>query len=536
MLIEVRSSKFRNGPIEFGAGLNVVLGDDNATNSIGKSSLLMVIDFAFGGDSILEHNKDIVTELGHHDYFMSFALGDEIHRFCRGTAQPDLVYPCDAEFNIQDPVDIDDFRSFLKTSYLLTDKKLSFRNLVSLYSRIWGKSNLDVHRPLHVVPNQSAKECVDVLLKTFDAYDLIADLAAELREIEAHESALRKAFKNEIVPQVGKREYNENLERIDAMEAEVKEIKKNLAAFALNIASIANRDVLELKTQKDRFLALKLQLETKLLRVRRSLTESRFVKSQHFESLRDFFPNINTERLAHIETFHSSLAKVLKVELQESQSSLEEELGSIEVQLASIDERLVQRLGALDSPSVVVDRVFDIATKLRSAKQENSYFEKMRTLFSSRQLKEAELSEKKQGAVKRIEDKLNRTMRKVVSSVFGEDRKSPHIGLSENNYSYEVFEDTGTGTAYSGLIVFDLAVFETTDLPLLIHDSVLFKNIENKAVATLLNLYLNNAKQSFISIDEVDKYGEHAASMLRRRAAIQLDDRNVLYTKDWRKR
>jgi len=536
MLVELRSNKFRLRVIEFHAGLNVVLGDDNATNSIGKSSLLMVLDFVLGGDSFVEHNKDIVMELGHHDYFMTLVFNEETFRFCRGTSRPELVYPCDAEFNVQDPIDINEFRAFLKSSYGLTSENLSFRSLVGLYLRIWGKANLDVHRPLHVVSSQSPKECVDNLIKTFDLYAPIAQLASALKKVETEEDDLRRAFRSQIVPKVGKREYAENVDRIAEMETEINEIKQNLAVFALNIAAIANRDVLELKTQKDKLLEVKLQLDSKLLRVRRSLAESRFIKSRHFESLKDFFPDINVERLAGIETFHSSLAKVLRVELQESEASLQTQLESATTEIAAIDERLIQRLGALESPGIVVDRVFDISTKLRTAKQENGYYEKMGALSTDRRAMEAELSNKKQGVLKRIEDTLNRTMREIVTSVFGEQRKSPHITLSENNYSYEVFEDTGTGTAYSSLIVLDLAVFRTTDLPLLIHDSVLFKNIENKAVSNLLNVYLASGKQSFIAIDEVDKYGGASASMLRAQSVIQLDDNNVLYIKDWRRR
>jgi hypothetical protein len=216
--------------------------------------------------------------------------------------------------------------------------------------------------------------------------------------------------------------------------------------------------------------------------------------------------------------------------------SLKAQLERVTAEIAAIDDRLMQRLGALESPGVVVDRVFDISTKLRAAKQENGYFDKMETLSTERRSKEEALSEKKDAVLKQLENTLNRTMREIVTSVFGQERKSPLIALSESNYRFEVFEDTGTGTAYSSLIVLDLAVFTTTDLPLLIHDSVLFKNIENKAVSNLLNVYLTKRRQSFIAIDEVDKYGETTASMLRERAAVQLADGNVLYIKDWRKR
>lgn len=536
MLIEIRSDKFRQRVIKFQAGLNVVLGDDNATNSIGKSSLLMVLDFALGGESLPEHNKDIVVELGHHDYFMTFLFNGVTYRFSRGTARPELVYPCDSEFRAEDPIDLDEFKAFLKSSYALGTEDISFRSMVGLYLRVWGKQNLDVHHPLNNVPNQSPKECVDNLIKTFGLYASIAVLASDLKQLETEETDLKRAFRSQIVPRVGRREYEENTVRIDEMESELSEIKQNLAMFALNIAAIANREMLELKTQKDKLLETKLQLDSKLVRVRRSLAESRFVKSRHFESLKDFFPGVNTERLANIETFHSSLAKVLRVELQDSEAALKAQVDRANAEIAAIDERLLQRLGALESPGLVVDRVFDISTKLRTAKQENGYFDKMQSVSASRRMKEGELSAKKEAVLREIENRLNRTMREIVSSVFGEQRKSPHIELTESNYHFEVFEDTGTGTAYSSMIVLDLAVFRSTELPVLIHDSVLFKNIENKAVSNLLKVYLASDKQSFIAIDEVDKYGEASASMLRERAVVQLDDERVLYIKDWRRR
>ena len=100
MLIEIRSQKFRTGVVTFHSGLNVILGDANATNSIGKSTMLMVVDFAFGGKDLLEHNDDVVKELGHHEYFFTFQFDDEVYRFCRDTSQPDTVYPCGANFEL----------------------------------------------------------------------------------------------------------------------------------------------------------------------------------------------------------------------------------------------------------------------------------------------------------------------------------------------------------------------------------------------------------------------------------------------------
>ena len=51
MLTEIFCDKFKQKRITFRNGLNVVLGDDNATNSIGKSTFLLIVDFVFGGDT-----------------------------------------------------------------------------------------------------------------------------------------------------------------------------------------------------------------------------------------------------------------------------------------------------------------------------------------------------------------------------------------------------------------------------------------------------------------------------------------------------
>lgn len=54
MLKEIICDKFKQKRVEFHRGLNVVLGDDQGSNSIGKSTFLMIIDFVYGG-------KDYIT-------------------------------------------------------------------------------------------------------------------------------------------------------------------------------------------------------------------------------------------------------------------------------------------------------------------------------------------------------------------------------------------------------------------------------------------------------------------------------------------
>ena len=55
MLVEIMCDEFKDhgtprGRIQLHAGLNTVMGSSSGSNSIGKSTFLMIIDFVFGGD------------------------------------------------------------------------------------------------------------------------------------------------------------------------------------------------------------------------------------------------------------------------------------------------------------------------------------------------------------------------------------------------------------------------------------------------------------------------------------------------------
>lgn len=59
MLKEIFCDRFiSNGkirePILFHEGLNTILGSETGSNSIGKSTFLMILDYAFGGMDYIE--------------------------------------------------------------------------------------------------------------------------------------------------------------------------------------------------------------------------------------------------------------------------------------------------------------------------------------------------------------------------------------------------------------------------------------------------------------------------------------------------
>ena len=72
MLVEMMSPAFKEKdevrhPIRFKDGPNVVLGKEDGTNSIGKLSALLAIDFVFGGNTYTA--SDGVKYIGSIIYF-----------------------------------------------------------------------------------------------------------------------------------------------------------------------------------------------------------------------------------------------------------------------------------------------------------------------------------------------------------------------------------------------------------------------------------------------------------------------------------
>lgn len=534
MLAEIICDKFRDKKVVFHDGLNVVLGDEKATNSIGKSTLLMIIDFVFGGSTFLEHNKDAILELDHHHYQFKFIFNGVPLFFKRGTYAPDLIYKCDDNYNEITPLTLSEYTSELKSLYSLNNFDMSFRTFVSLFSRVWGKENLEVKQPLHSFRKQSASNCIEYLIKLYEKYDTIKEIEESLLSLKSERASLRGAFKTNIIPKISKRRFTENIYEIQKIDSEIDEIKNNLAKFALNIKQISNKEILELKEQKDKLLSEKLTLENKLKRIDRNLNENRYIKSKSFETLKRFFPQINLERLENVEVFHSKISSILKNELLKNRTEINQTLTMVNEQITLADAKISNTLKNLENPDIIIDRVLKLSRTHQESTTENEYFTLDSNLSNSITTSTTDLNSLLLQQLNLIQNIINDKLRSLVTKIYNIKRKSPVITFTAHNYSFELTDDTGTGKAFSNLILLDLAVFFTTKLPFIIHDSLLFKNIENDAVSNLISLYSTTVKQSFIALDEIKKYGSSVESIIESKSVLHLSDTHVLYIKDWR--
>ena len=110
---------------------------------------------------------------------------------------------------------------------------------------------------------------------------------------------------------------------------------------------------------------------------------------------------------------------------------------------------------------------------------------------------------------------MNAKLKEINDFIHEDKRTAPEISLTYSKYDYKVFDNTGTGKAYTNLIIFDLAILSLTEIPFIMHDSFLFKNIEKEAVEQLIEHYNSMSKQIFIAIDMIDMFNQETQDILQ---------------------
>ena len=85
------------------------------------------------------------------------------------------------------------------------------------------------------------------------------------------------------------------------------------------------------------------------------------------------------------------------------------------------------------------------------------------------------------------------------------------------------------------MVVLDLAIMELTSLPLIVHDSLIFKNIGDEPLSKLIQIYQQQSpRQVFIALDKADSYDPRTRDDLERLAVLRLsDNQGALFGISW---
>ena len=532
MLKKIQSNVFRKGPIFFHEGLNVVLGDNQGSNSIGKSTLLMIIVFIFGGSSYIEKNKDTVRNLGHHFFEYVLEFNSKQYYFRRGTKEFKIIDVCDEKFIEIDSWEIDDYKKFLHKMYMEENDSIKFRSCVGIFSRIAQKENFFNSKPLKAVINSKEIDGINLLIKLFNMYNALEDIEKSIKDLNKKISTINSANKYKYIKKPTAKQYESNKKYIETNSTKLNEIALNLSIGFNEFLDVnyqtSQNELYEARKQKE-------MIVSKLKRVNRNIESNLQIKKKSFEPLQEYFEEVNIVRLQEIEEFHKGINNILLEEFYKAKKGLENRLIEIEQQIQAIEEKILDTDIAKNIPNKLLEPLVELINQLNEKKQENDVYEEYISNKEEKENKEANLIRSKKEILYSIECKINNKMKELNKYIYGEANKYPIFTIKEKEYSLTLPDNTGTARGYANLLIFDISILKLTILPFIIHDSVMFKNIGNLPMSKIIEIYNNEKKQCFIAIDETNKFNNECQSILYAKKVISLSNEDTLFIKDWTK-
>ncbi|WP_238991655.1 DUF2326 domain-containing protein [Streptococcus uberis] len=543
MLIEMKSPAFKERgkerpPITFKEGLNVVLGKDDGAMSIGKSSTLLAIDFVFGGSTYIK--SDGVKKEGHHTIFFTFKFNGTEYHFARNTGEADTIFICDKNYDFTgNSYTKAEFVDWLKKQYDIDFVGLSFRTALSSFFRVYGKKNTDELNPLQGVPGQNMEKSITSILTLFNRYQAIEEFKDSVTEHKKKLDAFKDARKYHFISNLvgGNKKYEENLATIRSLELQLgtlmeeaekghseEDIEKNKQKAALTTAKLNIESEIQSK-------------EMKLRLVNMSLEYGLYPTEADMAALQEFFPNVNLRKLYEVEQYHQKLAKILGAQFADERAAIEADIATLQEQLQTVKIQ-IKELGFVGNLSKeFLDRHSELKGEIDALKTQNQAYLTLKELQAAKAKADEALKKSIEDILVEIENELNTKMKEINDSLFSTPRKPPHIHFNKHaSYKFETPDDTGTGSNFKGMIVYDLAVLLCTALPALAHDSLLFKNLEKDVEDGLIRIYDSTDKQVFIAYDKQGDCRPDTRETLERNARIRLStDGCELYGRSWNK-
>jgi len=498
------------GKIEFFSGLNICLGEDNAENSIGKSTFLFAVDFCFGGDSYCSQ-KELLKEVGNHKINFCLEFDNETYYFSRSTENSKEVAFCDENFNIMKKISDIDFKDFLLEKYNLAETGLSFRQAVTSFIRIFGKESSEIKNIVGVERYNGGKTGIlRNLIKLFEEYDEVKSLEEKSAAIQSEQNEFTSVEKSKIV----KNGKIKNLSQLKESEIRVDQLKDELLQIAeankiqtetvdaqrAAQAAELERQITVLKRNRTKLLNEKSILEA-------NLGSETKIQKENLDELKSFFPELNIPHIEEIQNFHNQIAKILKKETEEELAKIEDKISENENNLIEAMQTLTNLSVPLSIPKKVLEQYASVSIQKNELEGQVCFYKNSEQI--SRKLKEIkiELDDKKNSILKEIAVKINQKLEELSVKVNGDDSYAPCLNLnSASSYIFYAPNDSGTGTAYVSMVLYDLAILELTNLSFVIHDSILFKNLSDSRVIKVFEEYENSRKQIFVSFDKKNSY------------------------------
>ena len=526
-----------SGKITFHSGLNIVLGSNIGTTSIGKSTSLLIVDFVFGGNTYAK--SDAVKELGNHIIYFTFTFDNKDYHFARSTANHGDISIFDESKNFVEVKDKDDFIHWLAQQYHLDFEGLQFRNTVSRFFRIYGKNNYSELHPLQTRGgSESQKSAISVLVALFNRYEEIQAFEEQVKKADDKISAFKQARKYEFIPSAvdGVKKYEKNLSTIASLKYDMNQLESygNTGISSTDLAHANEINIIKLQLRDARAKLRQKQNDLHLINL--NITQGVYPTEADLKSLAEFFPEANFKKLMDIERFHNKIQKILEEEWLDAKLKVEQELEPLEHTVEELQNQIETIKPSMAFSQEFLSAYTSLDRKIHKLEDENEAFVTRNRLQKEKKNASERLKKHLHDILYELEKLIQKQLTEISDYVSEGIDNYPVIRIKDaDSYTFVTPRNTGTGTNYKGMLFYDLSILRLTNLPAIAHDSLLFPYISDRNICRLLQLYANeNKKQIFISFDHEDNYGQETKWLLQKHTVLKLDaEDDALFGKQW---
>ena len=396
-------------------------------------------------------------------------------------------------------------------------------------------------QPLKSREPENNTDAINILLCLFNHHDEISYFQEQLKFAKNKHSAFRTAQKYNFISSAitKQRKYDEAQTKL----IELRQEKEDLA-----ISNNSAVDTEEVK-KANQINELKRNLRDARKKLEQKKTDIHLVDlnlqlgvqptEADLNNLLTFFPNANIEKLTKIEKFHHKIQSILKDELLETKERMEQELIPLQTQVDKIQDYIEQLKPSMAFSDEFLTAYTKLDHEITTLENECDNFIKLQNLAKIERQTKKSLEERTTLLLHEIEKSINAEMETISDFISNNEDNAPILRLlKSNSYTFETPRDSGTGTNYKGMLIYDLSILKLTPLPALAHDSLLFPNISDENLRQLLRLYATiKEKQIFIAFDRQDNLGPDISSLLNNHAIIKLGPNDeTLFGIQWGKK
>ena len=312
--------------IDFKSGLNVLLGEDNGKNSIGKSTFLLALDCCFGGKRYMEKAKNF-NNVGYHTIKFCFEFDGVSYYFSRSTKTTNEVLCWDKDYKeVEASYSLEEFNDLLCKHYRLTENKATFRKLIGCFMRIYGTPNCNVENLLGETKNKGGVTAILTnLIKLFNQYEIIEEIEKQQQEenkLEVEYSNISNSNITDIGQIKTKTQKKKKEKQLEALKEKLEffEIPNKTELEKLEINEIEK--IAEIKKEITRLKRKQTNLLNEKKLIELNFVDNTTIKEEDFNGLKLFFPNVNIAHINEVQNFHKAIRSILEKETSEEKEKI----------------------------------------------------------------------------------------------------------------------------------------------------------------------------------------------------------------------